>query len=691
MPSLTENIENRVRKLAKPSNNAQSLQPVFEAVSNAIFAIEDRQKVNPGHKGRVDVRITKLSDPAKVTIEVEDNGIGLDKPRYSAFCEVDTDFKKAKGGKGVGRLFWLDAFTSIRVESSYDEKEADEQIAFRFELTNNEQIVAETPKWVATDRYGTLIQFAGLRGAEYIHHFPKRSDTFLRYFTAHFIADFLMGNGPQIVIQIGDQIAQYPKEVADLVIGEPLKTGDFKTEDFGTLTIAGFVCKPEASTGLDGNHQLHLLADGRTVESRKIDNLLGLRSISMQGEDGLFFHGCVTGDYLNKRVNEGRTAFNIPENTLKDLTRLCVDQVKTAFFPDQLAGYLKERRESYEAFVSRHPIYGFDEPDVQLDRIPFHATDPEDFAAGLVKYQIRRDEGRTVAMQSAIDELKSSASVSANFSDVVSKAAADIQASEKLALAQHVVRRKLVLELVDKMIGRVRQREGKEDDYHLEKSLHSLIVPMGIRGDDHSERKSRAHDLWIVDERLAFTRAFSSDKRLDALLKENGTDVRPDLIVWDLAYGLGVTDPDGDPDHVDTSEPLRKMMVVEFKRPGRKDYKGVEDQIEVQIIKYLSQLKSGDIENFSHERIRVADDCIFYCYVVADIVGDLVHQLSGWQTTANGEGRVRPLLNAYRGSIEVVQWRDLLNDAWLRNQASISAAGLSRSRGTISAPESKQH
>ena len=99
MPSLTENIENRVRKLTKPSNNSQGLQPLFEAVSNAMFAIEDRQKLSPGHKGRVEVRIAELSNPAKISIEIEDNGIGLDAPRYEAFCVVDTDFKKAKVGK----------------------------------------------------------------------------------------------------------------------------------------------------------------------------------------------------------------------------------------------------------------------------------------------------------------------------------------------------------------------------------------------------------------------------------------------------------------------------------------------------------------------------------------------------------------------------------------------------------------
>ena len=73
-------------------------------------------------------------------------------------------------------------------------------------------------------------------------------------------------------------------------------------------------------------------------------------------------------------------------------------------------------------------------------------------------------------------------------------------------------------------------------------------------------------------------------------------------------------------------------------------------------------------------------DCIFYCYVVADIVGDLTQQLSSWDTTANGQGRIRPLRGAYSGQIEVIQWQDLVNDAWMRNRSTLHAAGLSRKR-----------
>lgn len=58
----------------------------------------------------------RISDPEKLEIVVSDNGIGLDQKRYDAFCEIDTDFKRAKGGKGVGRLFWLEAAEQLICE-----------------------------------------------------------------------------------------------------------------------------------------------------------------------------------------------------------------------------------------------------------------------------------------------------------------------------------------------------------------------------------------------------------------------------------------------------------------------------------------------------------------------------------------------------------------------------------------------
>ena len=678
MATLTQNIENRVRKLAKPSNAAQGLQPLFEAVSNSMYAIEDVLGENVA-KGKISIRVTSLSDPCKIEIVVSDNGIGLDKNRYDAFCEIDTDFKRAKGGKGVGRLFWLDAFKSILVESVYDAPVGRARRAFSFVLEHDDQIrPTQEDEPVSGASTGTTITFRGLRTQEYADTFPKRADTFLRYFSAHFIADFLMGGGPTISVDLDGDITIYPQAVAELTVGKPLETGTFGLKGFGTLSIVGFTCKAEASTGLDGKHQLHLLANGRTVETRKVDGLLGVTDLERDMEKDLVFHGCVSGEYLDLRVNEGRTAFNLTEKTLNEISRGCMEQVRTKLLPAQVEAYVEKRRENYQSFVTRYPTFGFDDDETQLQRVPFHATTAEDFAAGLVKYQIRREEERQKALQALIDTLDLQ-DIPANFDKTVSDAARGIQASEQLALAQHVVRRKLALELLEKLIRRLRTRKDKDDDHYLEKTLHSFICPMGIRGDNPVEVKGRAHELWIVDERLAFTRAFSSDKRLDAIMTAGGSADRPDLLVWDLAYGLGVTESDS----VDVSEPLRTMMIVEFKRPGREDYKEAEDQIEAQIVKYLGQLRGGELESFDRARIRVAPDCVFHCYVVADIIGDLEQQLSNWETTANGQGRIRPLKNHYRGSIEVIQWQDLVNDAWMRNRATLHAAGLSRSKPTL--------
>lgn len=682
MPSLTPNIENRVRKLPKPSNATQGLQPLFEAVSNAFFAIEDRFD-NEVALGRVDIAISGLSDPQAIEITITDNGIGLDSARYDAFCEIDTDFKRKRGGKGVGRLFWLDAFAEITVESVYEDDGTLRRREFAFVLNNVEQVVpgGDVAQVAGTPR-GTTVQFRGLR-KEYADTFPKRSDTFFRYFSAHFIADFLLGGGATIVVDLDGDAVEYPKAISELKVGGPLETS-FEHEDFGELHITGFTCRAEASTGLDGKHQLHLLANARTVETRKVDNLLGIVDLERDGETDLVFHGCVSGEYLDLRVNEGRTAFNLPERTLKDISRACMEQVREHLLPEQVNTYVEKRRRDYVDFVERYPTFGFDDDDTQLGRVPLHASSAEDFASGLIKYQIRREEQRQETLQALIDALDLE-NVPVSYEASVARAAVDIQTSERLALAQHVVRRKLALELLDKLIRRIRAREAQEDDFHLERTLHSFICPMSIRGDDLTELKSRAHDLWIIDERLAFTRAFSSDKRLDAIMAEGGTSDRPDLLVWDLAYGLGATDPI-EPNMVDVSEPLRTVMVVEFKKPGRKAYRKAEDQLEQQITKYLAQMKGGEIETFDRARVRVADDCIFYCYVVADLVGDLELQLSGWDTTSNGKGRIRQLRGRYNGQIEVIQWQDLVNDAWMRNRATLHAAGLSRKRPTELTP-----
>jgi hypothetical protein len=75
-------------------------------------------------------------------------------------------------------------------------------------------------------------------------------------------------------------------------------------------------------------------------------------------------------------------------------------------------------------------------------------------------------------------------------------------------------------------------------------------------------------------------------------------------------------------------------------------------------------------------RWRIAEDCIFYCYVIADIVGKLDIHTGAWRTTSSGRGRIQELSGKFRGVIEIIEWADLLGDARLRNHAFLHAAGL---------------
>ncbi|MFT6444537.1 MAG: hypothetical protein ACJA1J_000774 [Sulfitobacter pontiacus] len=688
MARVTQNFENRVRKLPKPSNAGQALQPLFEAISNAVFAIDDLKETLPvaaQKKGLVRVEVRNLSDSEKLKIDVIDDGIGLDANRYKAFKELDTEFKRSKGGKGVGRLFWLDAFSKINVVSAYKGATMLDQRSFDFVLSNDDQIIEHASPEAKLSSIGTNVRFSGLRSGHYAKHFPKRKDTFLNYFSAHFIADFLGGSGPRILVNLDGDFTEYPQAVSDLVVGDPIAFQTNEHEQFGVLSIQGFFCKEMASKGLDGMHQLHLLANKRTVSSREIDKLLGLLRVSKDGQDDLVFHGCVSGDFLDDHVNEGRTAFVLEEKTLKEVSRFCADSIKANALPEQIEVYEQARLHDYREFVAAYPIYDFAEEAEQLKRVPFGARTPEEFAAGLVKHQIRGEETRRIQIDTIIDQLDGEKNVPENFGQTVVEVAKDLKASEQRALAHHVVKRKLVLEVMERLILKVRDRGEEKRDFHLEETLHTFICPMRITGREPTEIEPSPHDLWIVDERLAFTRSFSSDVRLQKLLKDNPSELRPDLVVWDQAHGLSVLDPREEDGDIDLSEPLRKVMVVEFKRPGRRSYPKVEDDIERQITKYLRHLKGGEVFSYDQRKVRFSDDCQFFCYVVADIEGDLKDQLITWNPTANGEGRFRALDGAFKGSsIEVIQWTDLINDAWSRNMATLSAAGLRRGRPTVS-------
>ena len=133
MPMIT-NLKGRLRntKLAK----THGLFPLFEAVVNSIHSIEER--TDDMTEGEISVEI--MRDPQEalqledhenrrgpeavadvIGFKIQDNGVGFTDSNMESFQTLDSDYKMDKGCRGVGRLLWLKAFDSIRIQSTYVE------------------------------------------------------------------------------------------------------------------------------------------------------------------------------------------------------------------------------------------------------------------------------------------------------------------------------------------------------------------------------------------------------------------------------------------------------------------------------------------------------------------------------------------------------------------------------------------
>jgi hypothetical protein len=513
-------------------------------------------------------------------------------------------------------LLWLDAFESVKINSVYAEGDKKFRRSFRFQLDENDQIVDEVEGEVASDtETGTTITFNGIRGVAYQKHFPSQAVSVVRHFGSHFFADFILGDSPGISLSVDGQSARFPEDVRELPVEDRGTSVLDEHEAFGTLQLANFICKKAASADFDGTHQLHYVANGRTVISRKIDGLLGIGRFGK--DDDCIYHGCVSGAFLNDRVNQERTNFNFDEKTVEEIAKLCAAHVRVGALKKEIGAFDGGRLKTMEGFLREYPSFHFEEADDLLKRTPKNAVKAEQFAQALIPLRIRRDEDRRNRVQAIVATLDSQESVPDDFAEAVHEAADEVQKEEQRQLTEYVLRRKMVLDVMEVLIRRVREIDDNVDDFHLEKTLHQFICPMRVRGDDPARVEDSDHDLWVIDERLAFARYFASDVPFTKLIEDSKSTDKPDLLLFNRLHGLGMKE-----------EPLRHVLLVEFKKPNRKDYDERYSPFN-QVMRYLNELSSGRVESFNRDNIRIASDCIFHCYVVADIVGSLDVQTSG--------------------------------------------------------------
>ena len=135
-------------------------------------------------------------------------------------------------------------------------------------------------------------------------------------------------------------------------------------------------------------------------------------------------------------------------------------------------------------------------------------------------------------------------------------------------------------------------------------------------------------------------------------------------MIFDYVHGLRQTDGSS------------KVLLIEFKRPGRNNYSEDENP-QQQVERYVRRLQSGKLKDVRGRPITLNQNTIFYCYIVADIIGRMDEWTYTWQRTADGRGRIYRPDAGFKGSIELMGWDALLEDAKARNKAFFDRAGIS--------------
>lgn len=665
MTSLRPNLVKRIERLPKPTNVASAMQPLFEAVSNAMHSTQERFKELVASDGRVIVTVNTNRNKEDVWATVEDNGYGLTEKNWEAFTTTDTDNKIDTGGKGVGRLLWLDCFQDIHVSSVYANCDGHyHRRSFKFRLAIEDQLenllVEEAQD--APDSF-FLVKFSGLRDNGYHSNFPGRGAFVFQHLTSHFLPAFIGGRSPQVTVHVGGETRNYPSAISEIVhrneTPQPLET-----EEYGQLHLTLMECDKVASSDLKGKHFVHFIAHDRTVHSQCIDGKLGLAFFGDISDR--VFHAILTGEYLDQNVNQERTAF-VFEDVIIDrmISDVCFPEIEK-FLAEPLEKLKLEQRGTIESITATYPSVAFGDVEELQNRVPSGELKADAIYGHLARERFRRDERQAQKIRSVLSKLKDGTANTETFSEAIADASEAIENAEQRSLAEYVVRRKVVLDFIEILLEKVRD-DTRDSSYQREDILHSFICPLRVKTIDGGGSKvepAASHDLWIVDERLTFAQCFSSDVEFSKLSEAVESKDRPDVLIFDYVHGLRQTE-----------EPS-KVLLVEFKRPGRTSYADDENP-QFQVERYVKQLQSGGLSDVRGRPISLDQNTIFYCYIVADIVGKLDTWTYSWQRTADGRGRIYCPNNGFHGSIELLGWDQLIGDARARNQAFFDKAGIS--------------
>lgn len=273
-------------------------------------------------------------------------------------------------------------------------------------------------------------------------------------------------------------------------------------------------------------------------------------------------------------------------------------------------------------------------------------------------HRIKREFDRNTSQENAklLSDLNKGVINSSEYIEKFGQQVEKINSANGAALAEYVAHRKVILDLLEFAI-----RQKNDGHFQKESFLHNLIYPMRTTATDIPYSN---HNLWLIDEKLAYCSYISSDIPFN----NNPKDERTDIMILDKPVAVS--------DEENHGKEYESIVLFELKRPMRNDYNSNSNPIN-QLYEYVASLKTNKIQDKDGRIIRVGVNTKFYLYAVCDITNTLEHILDfhDFSQTPDRMGyyKYNDKMNAY---IEILSYDKIINDAKKRNKILFDKLGI---------------
>ncbi len=670
---------------------AHRFQPLFEAIENAFNSIEERSLEEPSFQdGRIEIRIQRVKQgtfgeiprstlaPSEITgFSVIDNGVGFRPVNWTAYQEVYTSYKKAKGGKGVGRLSYLQAFDHADVKSVYLHE--GKCYCRKFKIVRSEGgTTQETNNETESEKQLTILNLHSFN-LRLRRKSPKAFDAIARQITEHFFKR----------LSVGSQIAIFLKDEWD---GREIDLRKFCNEEMvlekaeAPLTVGSHtlrVTHTKCRTRVADKHQAHFCADNRVVTSYPLNHIhLPAKGALASGDNKYFYVAFVEGEVLDSEATQDRLGFTLADkadsdgddglkygdSALPSIEELIVAIGIAAkeFLKADIDPLLEQHRKRIESFCRSGVIY-LPLLKHRMDKlmlIPINLPDA-DFEQAIWKvYHDWKSEVRQNFNQMA-KTIRENVQDFRVYRESYREALRDLNQMAMHELAMYITDRRAV---IDFLWDRLRaSNNGKFQD---EDAIHDIFFPRKETSMDIAWDES---NLWLIDERLAFQQFAASDLPFREQMADSNSQQRPDVnVLYDRVFDQTFAFTDCD------LTPFNSVTLIEFKKPERKNYDEKENPV-AQAVRYIKEMRDKKVFTHSGHVFRISDNAPIHIHVICHIVDELRGHVDIYNpiATPDGEGLII-YLHQYKAYIQISSFEKLIADARKRNEGFFRKLGIDR-------------